>query len=238
VPTFSIASFNARWGMTPADVPFDVGAAVAGLDTDLVAVQELWAPHDSSHDLERVAAEGGYRLVHVPLTGSALEPSPHITADPGGATGTWGVALLSRLPVRRVRIVDLGRLVERWDVANRYAILAEVEVGGVELWVAALHLSFALPNALAQLRRLDGYLPRHRPSVVVGDCNLWGPLAERLVGRHRRAVRGRTWPADRPHSQLDHILVSPEIEVVDGRVLRPVGSDHRPITAVLRVEPG
>jgi endonuclease/exonuclease/phosphatase family metal-dependent hydrolase len=235
VPSFTIASFNARWGMTTADVPFDVGAVIASLDSDVIAVQEVWAPHDEQPELERAAADGGYRLVHAPLTGSALHPSPHITADPAAATGTWGVALLSRLPIRTIRQVDLGRLVERWDVANRYAVLAELDVDGVEVWVAALHLSFALPNALAQLRRLDGYLPRHRPSVVVGDCNLWGPLAERLVGRHRRAVKGRTWPAAHPHSQLDHILVSPEIEVVDGRVLRPAGSDHRPIAATLRL---
>jgi endonuclease/exonuclease/phosphatase family metal-dependent hydrolase len=145
------------------------------------------------------------------------------------------VVLLSRLPVRTTRIVDLGRMVERWDVADRYAILAEVAIGDATVTIAALHLSFALPNSLAQVRRLRGYLPAQRPTIIAGDCNLWGPLATAVVGNHRRAVRGRTWPAARPHSQLDHILVSPSVTVVDAGVLPPAGSDHLPVQARLRV---
>jgi endonuclease/exonuclease/phosphatase family metal-dependent hydrolase len=50
-------------------------------------------------------------------------------------------------------------------------------------------------------------------------------------------VRGRTWPASRPHSQIDHILLRTNdgIEVVDHQVLPEVGSDHRPVRARLRV---
>lgn len=233
--TFSLTSFNARWGLTVENRPFDLGAAVAGFDTDLVALQEVWDPHDEPGSLRRAAQAEGYRVLEVPLSGSWIDPSPEITADPDRAQGTWGVALLSRLPVRTVRTVDLGRLVERWDVAERVAILAQVEVAGTAVSVAAVHLSFALPNAAAQLRRLSGYLPTAGPSVVAGDCNLWGPAASALVARHRRAVRGRTWPAHLPHSQLDHVLVSPEVHVVQGRVLPTAGSDHRPVRADLRV---
>jgi endonuclease/exonuclease/phosphatase family metal-dependent hydrolase len=48
-------------------------------------------------------------------------------------------------------------------------------------------------------------------------------------------VRGRTWPAWRPHSQLDHLLVNRAINVIDGRVLADASSDHRPIVATLSV---
>ena len=233
--TFSLTSFNARWGLTVDDEPFDLAGVVAGFDTDLVSLQEVWEPTDGGSGLDATALALGYHLVHVPLSPSRVDPRPEITADPAAAAGTWGVALLSRLPVRSTRIVDLGRIVERWDVADRYAILAEVAIGGTTVTVTALHLSFALPNALAQLRRLSGYLPSHRPSVVAGDCNLWGPLAAAGVGDHRRAVRGRTWPAARPHSQLDHILVSPAVTVDGASVLPPAGSDHRPVQAQLRI---
>jgi len=101
--------------------------------------------------------------------------------------------------------------------------------------VATIHLSFVLPNAAVQLRRLRGLLPIGTPSVVVGDCNLWGPVAENLLTGWSRAVRGRTWPATRPHSQLDHLLVSPEVRATSSRVLGPVGSDHLPIQATLAV---
>jgi endonuclease/exonuclease/phosphatase family metal-dependent hydrolase len=51
-------------------------------------------------------------------------------------------------------------------------------------------------------------------------------------------VRGRTWPASRPHSQIDHILVRRRdgTEVVHAEVLPAVGSDHRPVRATLRVK--
>jgi endonuclease/exonuclease/phosphatase family metal-dependent hydrolase len=235
-PTFSIASFNARWGRTLADVPFDVASVVAMLDADVIALQEVWVPHDDPTWLEAAATERGYALVHVPLSPSYVDPRPEITAVPSEADGTWGVALLSRVPMRRVRTVDLGRLVERWDVADRHALLVEVEVDGTPLLVAAVHLSFALPNAAAQLRRLGGLLPRHLAHVVVGDCNLWGPPARALIGGVRPAVRGRTWPAHRPHSQLDHILVSPSVAVRSGVVLPPAGSDHLPVRAVLALD--
>ena len=233
--TFSLTSFNARWGLALDDTPFDLTEVVAGFDTDLVSLQEVWEPTAGGSGLDATSAALGYHLVHVPLSPSRVDPRPEITADPAAAAGTWGVVLLSRLPIRSTRTVDLGRMVERWDVADRYAILAEVAIGDATVTVAALHLSFAVPNALAQLRRLRGYLPKHRPSIVAGDCNMWGPLATTVLGDHRRAVRGRTWPAARPHSQLDHILVSPTIDVVSAAVLPSAGSDHRPVQAHLRV---
>lgn len=234
--TFSLTSCNARWGLDVHDRPFDLAAAVRGFDSDIVSLQEVWVPSDGPNPVAEVAAELGYHLTHTPLSGSWVEPRPEITSDPALAQGTWGVVLLSRLPVRAVRIVDLGRLVERWDVATRRAVIAEIDVAGIAVSVTALHLSFVLPNAAAQLRRLSGYLPGHQPSVVAGDCNLWGPVAAQLVHRHRRAVTGRTWPAHRPHSQLDHVLVSPEVTVVSSGVLAPVGSDHLPVGAVLDVD--
>src|SRR5699024_2586014 len=150
---------------------------------------------------------GGYRLLTAALSPSFLDPQPEITRDRAAATGDWGIALLSRLPVRESRIVDLGRFVDRWDVADRLAIMATVSVDDEPVVVATVHLSFALPNALAQLRTLRGHLDGGPPSVVVGDCNLWGPVAAATLGGHRRAVRGRTWPAHRPHTQLDHVLI-------------------------------
>ncbi|HWE70799.1 MAG TPA: hypothetical protein VG205_10565, partial [Acidimicrobiales bacterium] len=54
----------------------------------------------------------------------------------------------------------------------------------------------------------------------------------------RRVTRGRTWPAFRPHSQLDHLLVTPSVAVVDARIAERTGSDHLPVRATLaRVRP-
>jgi endonuclease/exonuclease/phosphatase family metal-dependent hydrolase len=53
----------------------------------------------------------------------------------------------------------------------------------------------------------------------------------------RRAVFGRSWPAHRPHSQIDHVLVRDDVTVLSGEVLGATPSDHRPIRARLRVAP-
>lgn len=234
-PSFTISSFNTRWGLTVDDKPFDLQEVVADFDTDLVSLQEIWVPEDDPGRLHHVAEAHGYQVVEAPLAASFIDPRPEITTDLQQATGTWGIAFLSRLPVTGIEVVDLGRLFDRWDVATRYAVLADVQVGPATVTVATVHLSFALPNAVGQLRRLNEVLPRRRLSVVAGDCNLWGPAAAAALGGRRRAVRGRTWPAHRPHSQLDHILMSQGLRADQGRVLPPAGSDHLPVQARIRV---
>lgn len=231
----TITTCNARWGHDVHDRPFDLDAVISRFDTDVVCVQELWDPHDDPGARRAHAEQLGYQVLEVAMSPSTVAPRPAITPDPTEADGTWGLAVLTRLPIVRWRLVDLGRLVERWDVAHRRAIVADLDVAGRSVSLAAVHLSFVPVNAGAQLRRLAGALPRDRPSIVAGDCNLWGPPVAALVPRHRRAVRGRTWPAHRPHSQLDHLLVSPELEVVEAAVGAPTGSDHLPLRARLRI---
>jgi endonuclease/exonuclease/phosphatase (EEP) superfamily protein YafD len=48
-------------------------------------------------------------------------------------------------------------------------------------------------------------------------------------------VKGRTWPASRPHSQIDHVLVRGPIDVEAADILGDVGSDHRPVRVRLHV---
>ena len=43
--------------------------------------------------------------------------------------------------------------------------------------------------------------------------NLWGPPVRAFLPGWHRAVKGRTWPAWHPHSQIDHILVRGEVRV-------------------------
>ena len=47
---------------------------------------------------------------------------------------------------------------------------------------------------------------------------------------------GASYPAHRPHSQIDHILVRDDMTVLSGEVLAETPSDHRPIRARLRLE--
>jgi endonuclease/exonuclease/phosphatase family metal-dependent hydrolase len=69
--------------------------------------------------------------------------------------------------------------------------------------------------------------------VIAGDHNFWGPGVVSYLRGWRRAVRGRTWPARFPHSQIDHILVNEHITSYRGEVLPDLGSDHRPVRATV-----
>jgi endonuclease/exonuclease/phosphatase (EEP) superfamily protein YafD len=87
---------------------------------------------------------------------------------------------------------------------------------------------------MARLRR---QLPRDDgPAIVAGDFNFWGPgVVATLRDGWRRTVRGATWPAHRPHSQIDHILVNDAVKCLEAEVLPPFGSDHRAVRARLAV---
>jgi endonuclease/exonuclease/phosphatase family metal-dependent hydrolase len=139
--------------------------------------------------------------------------------------------------VTSTSVVDLGRL--RRDRLRRVAVVVRVDVDGRELAVIGTHMSHltygSLTHFLTLRRRLAAEVGDH-PAVLVGDMNLWGPPVELLFGGWHRAVRGRTWPSWRPHSQVDHILVRGPVIAVHGEVLDDAGSDHRPVRATLRLD--
>ena len=168
----------------------------------------------------------------------ARRGAPSLAA--GMVRGTWGIALLSRLPVRSVRTLDLGQLPT--DPARRGAIVAEVATasGDRSLQVVGTHLahlSQGSPRHIAALRRDVRDLVR-RPAVIAGDMNLWGPPLSALLPGWTRAVRGRSWPTWSPVllAQTDHLLVTRSVQVREGSVLRMAGSDHCPVRASLAVE--
>ena len=148
--------------------------------------------------------------------------------------GRWGVAVLSRLPVTGSDVIDLGRLAR--DRARRAALALTVAVPGTAVSVVGTHMSHLTYGAPSQFLRLARGI-RARvgggPAVLAGDMNLWGPPVSLFFPAWERAVRAKTWPAWRPHSQVDHVLVHGPLRVLDGKVIGPVGSDHRPVRVTL-----
>jgi len=152
-----------------------------------------------------------------------------------GRPGTIGVAVLSRLPVVDVLPIDLGRLPR--DGAHRWALAVRVDWGGHPMTVVGTHMSHIWAGSPRQLRRLRLALEPLRkagPIALAADMNMWGPPLVALLSGWRRAVKGPSWPAWRPHSQLDHILVSGAVEVSRSGVAPAAGSDHRPVWVELR----
>lgn len=233
----TIASLNLRFGIDPTtEQPYDVTAAIDGLDADIVAVQEVWRPK-SGPAAHRVAAEQlGYHVVELALPRAHNRTSPPLVQARDGMHGTWwGVAVLSRTPV-----VDHSELAFRpiaFDAAERRALVAAIELDdGNRLHVVTPHLTYRLWGSASHLRSLARQVRQLRDhhTVLLGDFNMWGPPVGLALAGWSRPVRGRTWPANRPHSQIDHILVSPSLAASHGTVLPSVGSDHRPVRAVIR----
>lgn len=194
---------------------------------DVVALQEVSPLNLADLEAAGVLDDYPYRL---------LAPRP----DP------FGSAVLSRLPLADSELLLVAGLplprttLLLGDLRVRlYDIHTRAPTGrGLGTWKAQL----------AELRRLveeeDG------PRVVAGDLNATSghhPYRELLGAglRDAHVERGRwwaaTWPRDRwwtpPVARLDHILVSPEVAVVDVREGVGRGSDHRPVIADLALVP-
>ena len=239
MPTFTLVSFNAHGGVGPRRhgvcAPYDLASVLRGFDTDVIVVQESWWPDDGPAPVEEAAADLGAKLFKLPFGRGTLQPWPHVRRDLTG-TGVMGLSIITKLPAHEIARVAVGRVLAD-PTPERGALHLELDVSGSTVDLVGLHLSSRLPHGPpTQLRRLARALPPPgRPAVVTGDCNFWGPGVRTFLRGWRRAVRGRTWPASMPHSQIDHILVRPEVGVVDSAVLPDVGSDHRPVRATLAV---
>jgi endonuclease/exonuclease/phosphatase family metal-dependent hydrolase len=153
--------------------------------------------------------------------------------------GWWSVAVLVRpgWAVEAVRVVPMTVLPA--DRVRRAALVVDLTVEGLPLSVIGTHMAhmhFGAHRNWAELRRaLRGGAAR-ADAVLVGDMNTWSPVVGFFMPGWRRAVRGSTWPAWRPHSQIDHILLrGSRLRAVSGSVLADGGSDHRPVRAELEV---
>lgn len=74
-------------------------------------------------------------------------------------------------------------------------------------------------------------------AVIVGDLNAspWSSAMHGLAANGLRRATGLapSWPAALPIIAIDHVLVTPDWNVVETGVGPNVGSDHRPVFAVL-----
>jgi endonuclease/exonuclease/phosphatase family metal-dependent hydrolase len=233
MPVLQVASFNAHWFLRHrGGGNIDLAAICASLDADVICLQEVWRRRDGQAAHERVAREQGYELIEARVPRDHNDTAPPIVRAADGDRSWWGLAVLSRYPVRSISEHSLGSV--PGDEAHRIALRAELDVSGHRLTVVATHLTWRAWGIPAQLWRLRRVLPpSNTPGFAAGDFNMWGPVVSGALPGWRRAVRGRTWPAPRMLHQLDHILVNRSVRVLDASVEPFNGSDHLPIRASL-----
>jgi endonuclease/exonuclease/phosphatase family metal-dependent hydrolase len=240
MPELTIASFNCHAGLQARRngvcEPYDLDTVLRGIDADVVVLQESWTPDGGVAAVRRVGETTGAEVFELRFGRSRLDPWPHVPRD-GSGLGDVGLAVLSRIPAEAQGRLPVGTVLSD-PTPERGGLHVVLDVGGTKVDLIGVHLSSRLPyGPPIQLRRLAAQLPPPgRPGIVAGDCNFWGPGVQSFLPGWRRTVRGRTWPASRPHSQIDHILVraADGTEVLHGEVLPPLGSDHRAVRATLR----
>jgi endonuclease/exonuclease/phosphatase family metal-dependent hydrolase len=225
-PAITIVSLNLHSGLSAGGRPFDVAAVLAKIDADIIAVQEAWwATDDGADPVAEAARARDAQLFRSELsTGRSLA---ELSIAPRSDRGTWGIAVLTRLPVLSHEILSLGQ--PEGELVGRAALMCSVTApGGWPLRVACTHLSPRL-NSPSQLLRLARHLAgQPGPTVIAGDLNM-PRTATWMAGGYTPVLRGRTFPADRPRVQLDHLLASPGLTCMAATVLPAVGSDHLPV---------
>ncbi len=224
-------------------------AAVAGLEPDVVALQEVDRGQARSGGVDQVAAVatavGGHGRFAAALAGDpqrSWEPAHGRDVD-GPA---YGVGLVSRWPIRHADPVALpgggagtrsGPFSPSWpgyDREPRTALRAELDVAGRRLAVTVTHLSY-LPWRGARQLRVAAAAAHDDPAVLVGDLNLPVSAVRALTRGWRHAGGDPTHPAWRPRTQPDQLLLRGAPTVEAARAGPRSLSDHLPLIVDLRL---
>jgi endonuclease/exonuclease/phosphatase family metal-dependent hydrolase len=197
---------------------------------------ESWRDHGGTGIADRLT-DRGWSVLETAFVDLDMAGRPQV-AEPG--SGTWSLVLASRLPIRHVRDIPLP-LTRSDPVPRRHAIHAEVDLGSTTIDVVAFHVSSKLwfaapPIQLRGLAREVRDLGRTRPAVLVGDANWWRSTLWCWLPGWSSVVRGATFPAHKPHSQIDQVLVRGGLRGVTAEVApNPWRSDHRAIRATVEL---
>lgn len=222
-----IATWNIRKcvGLDRRRDPLRTSRVIAGLDADIVALQEAdkrlgHRPAALRRDI--VETETGLLIVEA----GGHEPS----------IGWHGNAVLlsPELHVENRHNLHLP------GIEPRGALVLDVVTGGRPLRLVATHLGFIRRFRRAQLATIRSYLAGLSPcpTVILGDFNEWSPRhgLEPLSGFDVFSP-GPSFHSARPVAPLDRIAVSGGLRVLDGQVVATretrVASDHLPVVATV-----
>jgi endonuclease/exonuclease/phosphatase family metal-dependent hydrolase len=227
-----VVAYNIRMGFG-LDGRFDLDALVSAIEgqrPDLVLLSEVdraWLLNGGHDTLALLSDRLGMPYTFAPA-----------------ADAVWGDAVLTRLPVREARSVPLSAV---GAPTGAQALGVVIDAGGREMAVVSTHLQpppdggpvTQAGEVAAFAREFAG----DRPLVVGGDLNTQpGDPAFRALLDGAGLVDGLaasrplpTSPADAPDEQIDHLLVSSDIQVTDVAAPRTTASDHLPVAATLSV---
>jgi endonuclease/exonuclease/phosphatase family metal-dependent hydrolase len=209
-----------------------VARVIASLGADVVGLQEV----ESFPAVDRAGPSMQIGILGY-LAGMQAVSGPTIER----AHGSFGNAILTKLPVLEVRRVNLT-----WRTREpRGALDVVVQAPQAPIRIIATHLGLRPGERRFQVRRLIELAALHdgRLTVLLGDINEWliyGRPLRWLHARFGEAPSRATFPARLPLFALDRVWVRPRTALRGVDVLRTrearAASDHLPVRAELSLE--
>ena len=245
VKTLRMLTYNVHGcvGLDGKTSPDRIARVIARQGVDVVALQEIDVGRNRSGNVDQ--AESIARKL-----GMSFHFHPSLSL----AEGQYGNAILSRYPLKIIRMDALPRLKARGLFEPRGALWVEIDVSGIKVNVITSHLSLWPAERLLQAEALlgsdwAGSAACQGPVILCGDfnANLSSLLCKRMGCKLRDAQLiveshkpKNTWLASHPFSRIDHFFVSPGIEVMNIAVpateLDRIASDHLPLIVDLKVD--
>lgn len=202
------------------------GIAALAAGYDVVALQEADAGSLRSARLNQVAhlaERAGFPYWHAGVTRDLRPFAQHC------------LGCLSRWPLHNVKYHALPG----W-LPGRGALEVEIRPPGCEtLRLIIAHLALGRRVRTRQLNFLATLIKDRTDTIVIGDLNCdtgelsahAGVRAAGLSAAHSQ----HTFPSWNPSRALDHILVTPTVDVIEATVLDERLSDHLPVATEIRL---
>lgn len=189
------------------------------LNADVIGLQEVHQNSKYGYQADYLAGALQYQ--------SIFAPSINI------ADGTYGNALLTRLPVLRTRILSLPARKEKRNLLQTTLLWKGTTI---DVWVT--HLSLNQVCRQDQINVLTSMAKKHHhhPLILVGDFNTRRAAFTPLLSDCARETDKHTQPT-LPSFQrrIDYLFVSPHWKVRQYELIGVRWSDHLPLTATLEL---
>jgi endonuclease/exonuclease/phosphatase family metal-dependent hydrolase len=147
-----------------------------------------------------------------------------------GHLARHSLGVLSRFRPSEINEIKLPGM-----IPGRGALTVRFGAGKESLLLVILHLALGRRARKQQMNHISDLISGQEHVILMGDmnCGSDSPEMKWLLDRAvlREPMHGlHTFPSWRPRRNIDHILVSPSLEIENVGVLNHNGSDHLPIS--------